>query len=85
MIPTDITISKKELDMAMSIIDQLTEEFDPSKYKDTYKDDLIKMIKEKSKAKEGDKPAKPTRRRKTPEAKDDLLDQLKASLAAIKN
>jgi len=86
LIPTDITISKKELDMAMSIIDQLTEEFDPSKYKDTYKDDLIKMIKEKAKSKDGDKPAKPTtRRRKTPEAKDDLLDQLKASLAAIKN
>lgn len=85
LIPKDITISKKELDMAMSIIDQLTDTFDPSKYKDTYKADLIKMIKEKSKAKPGKEPAKTTRRRKTPEAKDDLLDQLKASLAAIKN
>ena len=35
LIPTDITISKKELDMAISIVDQLTETFDPSKYKDT--------------------------------------------------
>lgn len=85
LIPTDITISKKELDMAMSLIDQLTDTFDPSKYKDTYKDDLIKMIKEKAKAKDGAKPAKPTRKRKTPEAKDDLLEQLKASLAATKN
>ena len=85
MIPTDITISKKELDMAMSLIDQLTDKFEPAKYKDTYKDDLIKMIKEKAKAKDGEKPAPAPRKRKTAAAKDDLLDQLKASLAAIKN
>jgi len=85
LIPKDISISKKELDMAMSIIDQLTEEFDPEKYKDTYKDDLIKMIKAKAKAKDGEKPAPAPRKRKTAAAKDDLLDQLKASLAAIKN
>jgi len=85
LIPKDINISKKELDMAMSIIDQLTEEFDPEKYKDTYKDDLIKMIKAKAKAKDGEKPVPAPRKRKTAAAKDDLLDQLKASLAAIKN
>jgi DNA end-binding protein Ku len=85
MIPTDITISKKELDMAMSLIDQLTDKFEPEKYKDTYKDDLIRMIKEKAKAKDGEKPAPTPRKRKTAAAKDDLLDQLKASLAAIKN
>lgn len=85
LIPKDINISKKELDMAMSIIDQLTDKFEPEKYKDTYKDDLIKMIKAKSKAKDGDKPAPAPRKRKTAAAKDDLLEQLKASLAAIKN
>ncbi|MFP9098370.1 Ku protein [Flavobacterium sp. RHBU_24] len=85
LIPKDITISKKELDMAMSIIDQLTDTFDPEKYKDTYKDDLIKMIKAKAKTKDGEKPAPAPRKRKTAAAKDDLLDQLKASLAAIKN
>jgi DNA end-binding protein Ku len=85
LIPKDIAISKKELDMAISIIDQLTDTFDPAKYKDTYKDDLVKMIKAKAKAKPGKEPAPATRRRKTPEAKDDLLEQLKASLAAIKN
>lgn len=84
-IPTDIKISKKEIDMAMSIIDQLTEEFDPSKYKDTYKSDLIKMIKKKAKAKPGAKTPAPRKRKKTTEAKDDLLEQLKASLAAVKN
>ncbi|MEL1244611.1 Ku protein [Flavobacterium sp. DGU11] len=85
MIPKDITISKKELDMAISIIDQLTDKFEPEKYKDTYKAELIKMIKQKSAAKSDKKEPAPTKRRKTPAAKDNLLDQLKASLAAIKN
>lgn len=84
-IPTDVTISKKELDMAMTIIDQLTEEFDPSKYKDTYKEELVKLIKEKSKSKGGDKAPAPVKRRKKAAEKDDLLEQLKASLAAIKS
>jgi len=86
MIPHDITISKKELDMALTIIDQLTEKFDPSKYKDTYKEELIKMIKKKAAAKDDEKPKAAPRKRKTATgAKDDLLEQLKASLAAIKN
>lgn len=86
MIPTDIKITKKELDMALSIIDQLTDEFDPSKYKDTYKDDLVKLIKAKAKekTKPGAKDPAP-RRKKTAAPKDDLLEQLRASLEAIKN
>jgi len=84
LIPKDITISKKELDMAMSIIDQLTDTFEPGKYKDTYKEDLVKMIKKKAAAKSSDKPEPSPRRRKKAADKDDLLDQLKASLAAIK-
>jgi DNA end-binding protein Ku len=85
MIPTNITISKKELDMAISIVDQLTEPFDPSKYKDTYKEELVKMIKKKAAAKPGEKLPTATKKKKAPAAKDDLLDQLRASLAAIKN
>jgi len=85
LIPTDIKIAKKELDMALTIIDQLTDSFDPSKYKDTYKDELIKLIKKKGAAKPDEKVETPTRTRKKTAAKDDLLEQLKASLAAIKN
>lgn len=84
-LPTNVTISKKELDMALTIIDQLTGEFEPDKYKDTYKEELIKMIKKKASAKAGAKEPEPRKRRKTTTAKDDLLEQLKASLAAIKN
>lgn len=86
-IPGDIKIQKKELDMAMSIIDQLTEKFDPSKYKDTYKDELLKLIKKKAAAPKGKKTAlkeTSTQTKKKP-VEDDLLSQLKASLEAIQN
>ncbi|RZJ65944.1 MAG: Ku protein [Flavobacterium sp.] len=82
----NITISKKELDMAMNIIDQLTDKFEPEKYKDTYKDELLKVIKKKAAAKgkkvvEDEEPKKKKERHPA----DDLLDQLRASLEAIKN
>ncbi len=89
-VPSNIKIEKKELDMALTIIDQLTGEFEPEKYKDTYKDDLLKLIKKKSTEKPKKKGAKDNEdedekpRAKKP-AKDDLLEQLKASLEAIKN
>ncbi len=84
-IPGDITIQKKELDMAINIIDQLTEKFEPEKYKDTYKDELLKMIKKKAAAPKEKSPILKERRAKSKTAKsDDLLEQLKASLQAIK-
>lgn len=84
-LPSDIKITKNELDMALSIIDQLTDTFDPSKYKDTYKAELTKMIKKKIAAKSTTKEPVSKRTEKKSNAKDDLLVQLKASLAAIKN
>lgn len=88
-IPDNIKIEKKELDMALTIIDQLTDKFEPEKYKDTYKDELIKLIKKREKEKPKKKSAKDDEedvkpRTKKP-AEDDLLAQLKASLEAIKN
>jgi DNA end-binding protein Ku len=86
-IPDDVKIAKKELDMALNIIEQLTDKFEPEKYKDTYKDELLKIIRKKSKEK--GKPAKKEEPAEKPKAKkeatDDLLAQLKASLEAIKN
>ncbi len=86
-LPTDIKIQKNELDMAMSIIGQLTDKFDPSKYKDTYKDELLKLIKKKATEKPKKKGSKEVeekpKAKKAP--KDDLLEQLRASLEAIKN
>lgn len=87
-IPLNIKIEKKELDMALTIIDQLTEKFEPEKYKDTYKDELMKVIRKKSREPKGKKPAAKetaSRGKASKTAADDLLEQLKASLEAIKN
>ena len=84
-LPTGIKIEKKELDMAMTIIDQLTEKFEPEKYKDTYKDELLKLIKKKSALPKGKKLVDKESKPKPSKASDDLLEQLRASLEALKN
>ncbi|HLA54671.1 MAG TPA: Ku protein [Flavobacterium sp.] len=87
-IPNDIKIEKKELDMALTIIDQLTDKFEPEKYKDTYKEEMLKLIKKKSSEKPKKKGAKeePEEKPKAEKTeKDNLLEQLKASLEAMKN
>ena len=71
-----LTSKPGELKMALSLIDQLTEKFDISSYKDTYADKLMKLIKAKAK---GKKVAVPHMKVVHSRAKD-LMSQLKASL-----
>ncbi|HLX91278.1 MAG TPA: Ku protein [Puia sp.] len=75
-LPKKSEIKSGELKMAITLIDQLSGKFDISSYKDTYADQLLKIIKAKSK---GVRPAIPHLRivhsRST-----DLMSQLKASL-----
>lgn len=76
-LPPKTGIKKGELEMAVSLINQLTGEFDITAYKDTYTDALLKLIKAKAKGV----------RTKTPHLKAvksksvDLMAQLKASLS----
>ncbi len=69
-----------EMKMAMQLIDQLTQEFDITRYKDTYSANLMKVIKEKAK---GKIPAKPQMRVVHSRSRD-LMEQLKASLEPAK-
>lgn len=69
-----------EIKMAMQLINQLTEKFDIGKYKDTYSDNLMKLIKAKSKGKKITK--SPLRVVHSPNK--DLMEQLKASLQPSK-
>jgi DNA end-binding protein Ku len=53
--PAELEIAKakvtaKELDMALRLVEDMADEWDPKKYKDTYREDLLKRIKEKVKA-----------------------------------
>jgi len=69
-----------ELKMAMQLIDQLTGEFDISKYKDTYSAKLMKLIEAKSKGKKiTTSPLRVVHSRSN-----DLMAQLKASLGTSK-
>ena len=65
-----------EMKMAMSLIDQLTTSFDPKKFKDTYRAELMKHIKAKAKGKTVKHAPLKVTHRKT----DDLMSQLKASI-----
>ncbi len=72
----DVTVSKKELDVGMALINQYAEHFDVSKFKDEYNDELLKIIKAKSKGKRA------TVKKLTPKKAtgDDLYEQLMQSL-----
>jgi len=79
--PGEIKIPKAtnkpaEIKMAIQLIEQLTQEFDIARYKDSYSANLMKTIKEKAK---GKKPAK-SELRVVHSRSRDLMEQLKASL-----
>ena len=75
-IPETAELKSQELKMAVTLIDQLTAPFDISKYKDNYKEEIMKIIKEKS---EGIQ--KPVQMLKVVnKSTQNLMEQLKASL-----
>ena len=74
------TSKPAEMKMAIELINQLSGPFDIDKYKDTYTDELMKLIKAKDK---GVKPSKPAMK-VVHRAGKDLLSQLKASLQGNK-
>ena len=75
-LPKNTEVKAAEMKMAVSLIDQLTGKFDISKYKDTYTDELMKVIKAKAGGKKVAAPKMKVVKGKT----QDLMDQLKASL-----
>lgn len=73
----DVEVQDREMDMAVALIDQLTDSFQPEKYKDTYTDAMLRVIHEKIEGKEPE-PGEPE-----PEISSevpDLVALLKASL-----
>jgi DNA end-binding protein Ku len=68
--------SDREIKMASSLVDGLHAKFDPSSYKDTYRDAVMEVVKRKAAGKNIEPPAD-----EEPEPADDLLAALEASLA----
>jgi len=79
-IDDNVTVSKKELDMGLALIKQYEEDFDVSKFKDDYHEELLKIIHAKAKGK------RPTIKKLIPHKtkNDDLYEQLMESLKTKK-
>jgi DNA end-binding protein Ku len=75
-------VTPKELDMALRLVEDMADKWHPEKYKDTYKDDLLKRIKEKVKAGETEEIPEPEEAPRAGKGADviDLMGLLKKSV-----
>ncbi|HEY6780472.1 MAG TPA: Ku protein [Thermoleophilaceae bacterium] len=73
--------SKKELDMAKQLIDSLSGDFDPSRYRDEYRDQVLDLIERKAQGEEITVEAEPPKPKEVP----DLMAALEASIASAKS
>lgn len=78
--PGKVTVTAKETKIAESLIDELTEDFDPGIFKDHYQEALDKLIKAKLK---GSKVRQP--KKAQPAEIIDLMEALKRSVADVKS
>jgi DNA end-binding protein Ku len=78
-VPKRTAVGKKELDMATSLVESLAAEWNPEKYTDDYRENLMRVIKAKMKGKKADLVAEePPRDAKVI----DLMERLRQSLDA---
>ena len=75
-LPAKSTVKPAELKMAIALVEQLSAKFDIKKYKDTYSESLMKVIKAKAKGKKTAEPVMKVVHSKTK----DLMEQLMASI-----
>lgn len=80
-IPAEDIVSKKELDIAILLIDQLTTVFDPNKYTDEYRTALMGLIESK---KTGEQAVVQTRAKAHENNVTDLMAALQASIDRTK-
>jgi DNA end-binding protein Ku len=72
---------KRELEMAKSLIGSLTSEFDPSSYRDEYREELLALIERKAR---GEEVVEAVSEAPRPTKAPDLMAALEESLAAVK-
>jgi DNA end-binding protein Ku len=72
-------VKDKELALASSLIEALAADFEPDKYHDTYRDNLLKMIEAKKQGAEVVATPEPQQAKVV-----DIMEALKASLAMAK-
>jgi DNA end-binding protein Ku len=73
--------AKRELDMAKSLIDSLSSDFEADKYRDEYREELLALLERKAK---GEEVVSATTEAPKPTKAPDLMAALEESLAAVK-
>ncbi|MEW9676345.1 Ku protein [Lentibacillus sp. L22] len=81
-VPEQVETTEKELDTAKMLIEQLSTEFDPEKYKDDYRTALLDLIEDKKNNK--DHVVATGEKQPTPDNVTNLMDALQASLDRAK-
>src|SRR2546430_13182027 len=76
-LPKKADISKKEMDLANTLIDSMSDKFDPTKYKDEYHDKVLEIIQMKV---AGGSPQAPAAKGPGPAKVIDLMEMLKQRL-----
>jgi DNA end-binding protein Ku len=74
-------IGKREVDMAEQLIDSLTRDFDPSLYRDEYREELLAMIERKA---AGEEVMAAPQEEREPTKAPDLMAALEQSIADVK-
>jgi len=80
----DVDIRTQELKMAASLIDTMTEDFDPALYKDSYREAIEALVQAKIEGNEVIRPPGSAVPAGTPGGPADLTETLRASVAAAK-
>jgi len=75
-------VSTKELDMALRLVDDMSDAWQPAKYHDTYREDLLKRVEEKVQAGQTEEVTEPAREAKAQKGGEviDLMALLKKSV-----
>lgn len=83
-LPGDSGLTDKELKMALSLVEEMSEEWNPQEYHDTYREDVLKLVEKKVKAGQTHTITAPSDESPAPRASNvvDLVALLKQSLGA---
>ena len=79
-----LQVDERELDLAAKLVEMLKTEWDPSRYSDTYRDELLRMLAEKAPTRRADEEAVATTLAKGGSAVEQLMAALKESVEQAK-
>jgi DNA end-binding protein Ku len=77
----DVEINPRELEIAKQLVDSLAGPFDPEKYRDTYREEVLALVERKA---QGEHIAVQPAAEEAEEPVPDLMSALKASLDAVR-